>query len=458
MEFKDALSTIVKAGKGGNGLIAFRREKYVKKGGPSGGDGGRGGDVYFLANENIKDFAGIPKGKILSAEVGHPGGQNERQGKKGSDLTIEVPVGTQIFEDGELVFDITQHNQKVMVAKGGKGGFGNAHFKSAGRQTPSFAEMGDSGDEFEFDLVLKLIAEVGIIGLPNAGKSSLISILSRAKPKVANYPFTTLSPILGIVEHKEQKLTMADTPGLIKGAGSGKGLGFKFLQHIERCGILIHLIDCFGSDTSKINLDEELEKLVPEKVQKFDLSEHEKVLLYDFLCIKNELEIYDKNFGSGVSRKPMAIVFNKIDALPDFKIPAFFKQLRRIKTFKVSAVAGNGMNKMLDHIFTLHKRHKLQNKPPRLEQEMEFEVKREKEETGKIRGSEVRKVEEDYYIIVDSKVSEVIRRIDFTQEGAKQRLLSILKRRKIYNSLLRKGIKAGDTVNIDNEEYVWSDE
>ena len=248
--FIDEVSIKVIAGKWGDGLVSWRREKYIPKGGPWGGDGWNGGDIYLEADENINTLSDYRHRKVISAENGERGMPNLCHGKNGEDLILKVPVGTLIRdeESRELLYDLKEHGEKIIIAHGGRGGYGNAHFCSSTRQAPAFAELGDVAEERDIYLELKLVADIGIIGIPSAGKSTLISKLSNVKPKIGDYPFTTLTPNLGVLEHKGKSLVLEDVPGLIPGASEGKWLGIEFLKHIERTGVLLHLLDLYRLD------------------------------------------------------------------------------------------------------------------------------------------------------------------------------------------------------------------
>src|SRR5436309_11972463 len=283
--FHDRARLTVIAGRGGDGSIHFRREKFVPKGGPDGGDGGAGGDVVLVADSRRRDLSGIRPNQKLRAGRGGGGGGRLSHGADGEDAVLNVPVGTQVFDgEGRLVADLAHAEARVVVAKGGTGGRGNKHFAGAVRQTPRFAEVGLPGEEGEIELRLKLLADAALVGLPNAGKSSLLSRISNARPKVADYPFTTLAPVLGTVEASDgRQLTVADVPGLIEGASEGVGLGPEFLAHLERARLLLHVID------------------VTE-----DVAGH-------FDAINRELSQY----GAGLDERPQIVVLNKIDLIPD---------------------------------------------------------------------------------------------------------------------------------------------
>lgn len=288
MKFVDEAAIRVEAGDGGNGCVSFRREKYIPKGGPDGGDGGDGGDVYMAADENLNTLIDYRFEKSFRAERGENGHSRDCTGRRGKDITIKVPVGTRIIDQGtaEVIGDLTRHEQKIMVAKGGFHGLGNTRFKSSVNRTPRQKTNGTPGDKREILLELLLLADVGMLGLPNAGKSTFIRAVSAAKPKVADYPFTTLVPSLGVVRmDNEQSFVVADIPGLIEGASDGAGLGIRFLKHLERCRVLLHLIDIAPIDES-------------------DPIENAHIIV-------NELQQYSEN----LAEKPRWLVFNKVDLL-----------------------------------------------------------------------------------------------------------------------------------------------
>jgi GTPase len=249
--FVDIAKVFVRAGKGGNGAVSFRHEKYVDKGGPDGGDGGRGGDVVFLATKDLNTLLNFRYKPELKAENGDDGSKRKKRGKSGSPLVVKVPMGTLVKRDGKVVADLTVDQQQAVVARGGDGGFGNAHFTSSTRQAPKIAELGEAGEEFEAELELKLLADVGLVGFPNAGKSTFLSVVSNARPEIANYEFTTLTPNLGMADVDDGSILIADIPGLIEGASEGKGLGDQFLRHVERTAVLLHMIDAYSDDPAE---------------------------------------------------------------------------------------------------------------------------------------------------------------------------------------------------------------
>ncbi len=304
--FLDYAEIFVKAGKGGDGAVAFRREKYVPKGGPAGGNGGKGGDVILKADENLHTLLDFKYKRKYLAQNGQPGGNSLKDGKAGADLIIKVPVGTVVKDSttNEILHDFTTHGEEFVVAKGGKGGKGNSNFATPTNQTPRFAEEGKPGEERKIILELKLIADVGLVGFPNAGKSTLISTISAARPKIAGYPFTTLKPNLGIVKYKDFKtFTVADIPGLIEGAHLGKGLGHQFLKHIERTRVLLFMIDITSENIEKnyVTLKNELENFNPDLLKKKKLVALTKADLIpeeEAIKIKNKLKL--ENYGKGI--------------------------------------------------------------------------------------------------------------------------------------------------------------
>ncbi len=249
--FVDTAKVFVQAGKGGDGVVSFRHEIYVDKGGPDGGDGGRGGNVIFEATKNLNTLLDFRYKPELKAKPGGNGSKSNRRGRSGEDLIVKVPMGTLVKRNDDILADLTEDGEQVVIAKGGDGGFGNAHFKSSVRQTPKIAELGEPGDTFEAELELKLLADVGLVGFPNAGKSTFLSVVSNARPEIADYAFTTLTPNLGVADIDGTSLLIADIPGLIEGASEGKGLGDAFLRHVERTSVLLHLIDVYSDDVAK---------------------------------------------------------------------------------------------------------------------------------------------------------------------------------------------------------------
>ena len=319
MKFLDFAKVDIRSGSGGAGAISFRREKFIEYGGPDGGDGGRGGSVWALAAEGLNTLIDFRYQQHFFAENGKSGMGKQRSGASGSDKILIVPVGTEILdEDKETeLADLTEIGQRVLLAKGGNGGFGNLHFKTSVNQAPRRSNPGQDGVERTIWLRLKLIADVGLLGMPNAGKSTFLAATSNARPKIADYPFTTLTPNLGVVAVDQAEFVVADIPGLIEGANEGRGLGDLFLGHIERCAVLLHLVDCTSSDPIK-----------------------------DYFTILNEIEAY----GSKLTSKPRLVVFNKIDALVEearLLLEQSFAEMVNYNALVMSAVSGENVENVL---------------------------------------------------------------------------------------------------------------
>jgi len=324
VHFIDQAEVILKAGKGGDGIVSFRREKFVPAGGPSGGNGGKGGSIIFIADNNLQTLLDFKFNREISAKDGIKGGPNKRTGARGEDRILKVPCGTEIrdLKTGIILGDLVDHNEQVVIAYGGRGGLGNSHFLSNSNRAPEFCIDGREGEIWHVKLELKLIAQVGIIGLPNAGKSTLITALSSARPKIADYPFTTLIPNLGVVRKPDGNgCLFADIPGLISGAAEGIGLGHDFLRHIERTKILIHLIDVFADDP-----------------------------INDFLIIDNEL----KKYGNGLIDKYRIVVFNKTELVEEEYLKSMTKKLENLSKKKVLVISSSlrkGLTQLLSEVW-----------------------------------------------------------------------------------------------------------
>lgn len=319
MKFLDQAKIHIQSGNGGNGCVSFRREKFVEFGGPNGGNGGKGGDIIIKCVDGLNTLIDYRYRQHFKAKNGSPGMGSDKTGRSGEDTIIEVPRGTLILEEDneEVIADIIDKDQSLTILKGGNGGFGNAHFKNSENQTPRTANDGENGQEKWIWLRLKLIADIGLIGLPNAGKSTLISTVSEAKPKIADYPFTTLNPVLGIAKYNDNELVIADIPGLIEGAHEGKGLGDRFLGHIERCNLLLHLID--ANDTDVIN---------------------------SWKTVRNEISAYSKE----LDEKKEIIVLSKSDSINEEKLDEkliILKDYTNKDVFKMSSVTGKGITSIL---------------------------------------------------------------------------------------------------------------
>ena len=322
MKFLDQAKIFIRSGDGGNGCISFRREKYVEFGGPNGGNGGKGGDVIIKSTEGLNTLIDYRFKQHFKAKNGDPGMGSDKTGRSGEDIIIEVPRGTLILEEDnkEVIIDIMDKDQNITILKGGNGGFGNSHFKNSENQTPRNANDGESGKEKWIWLRLKLIADIGLVGLPNAGKSTFVSTVSKASPKIADYPFTTIHPVLGIVKYMDKEFVIADIPGLIEGAHEGKGLGDRFLGHIERCNILLHLIDVTDED-----------------------------IINSWKTVRNEMKSYSKE----LSLKNEIIVLSKSDTLNEKELNDKKEKLKNFvgkEIFAISSVSGDGINNILKEI------------------------------------------------------------------------------------------------------------
>ena len=412
--FIDKVTVTIKAGNGGNGYVSFRNEKYIDKGGPDGGDGGDGGDVVVVASNNQNTLATYRYDKRITADEGKGGFKRNQHGRSAEDLVVLLPVGTTVVdEDGMVRADLKEEGQRVVIAHGGKGGFGNAHFTSSVRQAPKFAEKGEEGDAFTAILELKMIAEVGIIGLPNAGKSTFLSVVTNAKPEIANYPFTTLTPNLGVVDMSEgQSMLLADIPGLIEGASEGKGLGDDFLRHVERTQVLVHCVDAYSND-----------------------------IAHDYKVIRHELAQYSKD----ISTRPEVILLTKIDGLDEEVVQMQLTELKKVakksKIFPVSAVSHTGIKEALWEIYNLVQ---IQKKKV---------VASEKDEVTVIRPDfkelewEVERLdEEDSFLVTGRKIERFAMRTDAENDEAVRRMKDIMRKKGILHELRRKGARAGSTV------------
>jgi GTP-binding protein len=421
--FIDSAKIYIKAGDGGNGAVSFHREKYIAKGGPDGGDGGKGGDVIFVADESLRTLQDFRYKRKYVADSGQNGGAANCSGRSAEDLIIKVPVGTIIKEEetGRIIADLVTPGKKVVVAKGGKGGAGNQHFATPTRQVPNFAKSGDPGEEINALLELKLLADVGLIGFPNVGKSTILSMVSAAEPKIANYHFTTLEPNLGVVRIDEGKsFVLADIPGLIEGAHEGTGLGHKFLKHVERTRMLIHVVDISGSE--------------------------DRDPLNDFEIINNEL----KQYNPKLYEKQQVIAANKMDvtgAEENLKVFTEEMEAKGYKVFPISAATSVGLKELLYYVS-----QKLDEIPdPILSDDTEDEVvyTADEEEPFQIHK------ENDIFVVEGNWVRKLVNSTNFNNYESLQYFQRSIKRKGIVDSLESLGINEGDTVKMYDLEFEY---
>ncbi|GHT37656.1 GTPase Obg [Endomicrobiia bacterium] len=417
--FIDKVSIFLAGGRGGDGCISFRREKYVPYGGPNGGNGGKGGDIYFegdLHKTTLLDLSYKPK---FNAPNGEQGLSSNKFGGYGKDLIIKIPLGTLIFKNDELFADIKIVGERILVVKGGRGGRGNASFKTGKHTAPRIAEKGEPGETAEVNLELRLIADVGFVGLPNAGKSTLLSQISAAKPKIADYPFTTLTPSLGVVNYNGKHFVAADIPGIIEGAHEGKGLGFEFLRHIRRTKVLVHLIDVSGFDDK-------------------DPYENYKV-------INNELKKYSKH----LTKKHIVIALNKVDLSETQKhIKKFKKHLKTKKLFEVSAATGEGIGALLEETA------KMLEKPIPFNPEEEIEIIPIKKYVYEPE-FKVNIDKNGIFVVTGTKVEKLTEMTKFVENEALRRYQNILKKMGLEIELEKMGAKHGDTVRIADFKFTF---
>jgi GTP-binding protein len=418
--FIDEAIIYVKSGKGGDGAIHFRREKYIPRGGPDGGDGGRGGDIVFTVSPTLNTLYEFQHQQRFIAQDGKPGGRSDRTGRSAEDLIIDVPAGTIIYDTdhGEVIADLVNDDQQIIICKGGRGGRGNARFANSRDQAPRVAEKGEPGQERNLRLELRLIADVGIIGIPNAGKSTLLAAVSNAKPKIADYPFTTIEPNLGVASlDDEQTLVLADIPGLIEGAHTGAGLGFEFLRHIQRTRVLIHLLD--------------------------GLSENPNL---DYAQINSELSLFDP----GLAKKPQIVAVNKMD-IPEVqnRWDIIQSQLKKkgIVPIPISAATGTNVRLVLYKALEL-----LRNTPP-ITKELEIPIYHPQNDP---RHYEITRVSNGWRISGES-IERAAAMTYWDFDESVRRFQRILKTLGIDEALRKAGVKEGDLVNIGEYELEWID-
>lgn len=421
--FIDSARIYIKAGNGGNGAVSFHREKYINKGGPDGGDGGKGGDVIFVVDEGLRTLQDFRYKRKYIAENGENGRGSNCAGKSGEDLIVKVPPGTIVRDEqtGRVLADLVHAGQKVVIAKGGKGGAGNSHFATSTRQVPNFAKAGDEGQEFWVILELKLLADVGLIGFPNVGKSTILSMVTAAQPKIANYHFTTIDPNLGVVNiDAENGFVMADIPGLIEGAHEGVGLGHQFLKHVERTKLLIHVVDISGSEG--------------------------RDPIKDFEIINEEL----KKFNPALYERPQVIAANKMDITGAGERLAEFKEVyepKGYKIFPISATTKSGLKELIYYVA-----QKLKELPDTVLFETE-----EKETVYSVKEDDSYKIykENDAYVVEGSWIKKLVASTNFNDHESLQYFQRTIKRKGVIEALENMGIDEGDTVKMYDLEFEY---
>lgn len=421
--FTDYTKIIIKSGDGGNGAATFRREKYVAAGGPDGGDGGKGGDIYFQVDKDKNTLIDFRYNKKFKAENGENGSGSHCNGKYGKDLYIKVPIGTIVkdVETGKVVADLSNPGQTELILKGGRGGRGNSHFATATRQAPRFSEDGEKGEEKEIILELKLLADVGLLGFPNVGKSTFLSVVTEARPKIANYHFTTLEPNLGVVKTKNgDGFVIADIPGIIEGASEGVGLGIQFLRHVERTRLLLHFLDVSGQEGRNP--------------------------VEDFNTINEEL----KKYSEKLSNRKQIIVANKIDAMQDEDLLKEVEKLakkEKLKLFKISAATKQGIEELIDYVT-----EELKNLPKEdlieIEDKVVYTLEDKKDEWSI-------KEEDGIFIVSGRAVQRLMGRVNIEDNESMYYLQKCLKNMGIDKKLKEMGVCEGDTVILDDWELEW---
>lgn len=407
--FIDEVAIKVIAGKGGSGLVSWRREKYIPKGGPWGWDGGAGGDIYLVTDQNLNTLSDYRHKKVLTAENGEGGMPNLCHGANGQDLILKVPVGTLVKdkESQELIIDMSENHMKVLIAKWGRGGFWNAHFTSSTRQAPAFAELGDVAEEKDLFLELKLVADIGIIGVPSAGKSTLISKLSNVKPKIGDYPFTTLTPNLWVLDHKGKSLVLEDVPGLIPGASEWKGLGIEFLKHIERTGVLLHLLDLYRLDR----------------------------VITDYQDIRHELAL----FSDLLEQKEEIVVFSKADLLDDEMKAHIISEFQviypDIKTFMISAATWMWIEELKDYLVAHYAR---EEKIESDAEEITHTLYDLKDKNDDPRNIQVEYVWDLQFKAMGKRLEQIVRMTDFENHEAVMRVYDVLDKMWVIKNVEKK--------------------
>lgn len=439
--FCDTAKVSLKAGKGGDGAVSFRREIYINKGGPDGGNGGKGGSIIFVADKDTNTLIDFRFNPILTAEDGGNGSGTRSAGRSGKNLIVEVPIGTVVKRDGKIIADLTHDREEAVIAKGGDGGFGNAHFKSSVRQTPIVAEVGEPGEEFEAELELKLLADVGLVGLPNAGKSTFLSIVSNAKPEIADYPFTTLTPNLGVATIDRHDILIADIPGLIEGAAEGRGLGHAFLRHVDRTAVLLHLVDVYNNDAGEA-----------------------------YRIIRNELDKY-----SDLKDRPEIVALTKCEGVDNEIIEMQSQAIREVNPnayiYSISAVSKKGVEELLralwqDIKIAKEKKQEQENSTADIILEDDTNTKHQITKDG-VKGVPVISLsshelkntwtvtrgEDGVFHVTGEKIEKFARRTDMGNYASVNRLRDIMKKLGIRAELTNQGATQDSIIEISGKTF-----
>ena len=439
--FCDTAKVSLKAGKGGDGAVSFRREIYINKGGPDGGNGGKGGSIIFVADKDTNTLIDFRFNPILTAEDGGNGSGTRSAGRSGKNLIVEVPIGTVVKRDGKIIADLTHDREEAVIAKGGDGGFGNAHFKSSVRQTPIVAEVGEPGEEFEAELELKLLADVGLVGLPNAGKSTFLSIVSNAKPEIADYPFTTLTPNLGVATIDRHDILIADIPGLIEGAAEGRGLGHAFLRHVDRTAVLLHLVDVYNNDAGEA-----------------------------YRIIRNELDKY-----SDLKDRPEIVALTKCEGVDNEIIEMQSQAIREVNPnayiYSISAVSKKGVEELLralwqDIKIAKEKKQEQENSTVDIILEDDANTKHQITKDG-VKGVPVISLsshelkntwtvtrgDDGVFHVTGEKIEKFARRTDMGNYASVNRLRDILKKLGIRAELTNQGATQDSIIEISGKTF-----
>lgn len=419
--FVDRAKVSLKAGKGGNGAVSFRHEIYIPKGGPDGGDGGKGGDIVFKADKDTDTLVDFRFAPILTAEDGKAGSGQRSAGRSGQDLVVDVPIGTVVYKDGTMIADLVRDGQTAIIAKGGDGGFGNAHFKSSTRQAPLIGEVGEPGEEFEAELELKSLADVGLVGLPNAGKSTFLSVVSNAKPEIADYPFTTITPQLGVATIDGHDILIADIPGLIEGAAEGKGLGHDFLRHVERTAVLLHLVDVYNDDAGAA-----------------------------YQAIRNELSKY-----ADLGERPEIVALTKCEGVDEdivkMQMASILAKNPEAKIFAVSTQAHIGLTELLREVYNQIRENQavmwenveaVEDDIPTIK--LDDKLLKDTWQIEKIDGK---------FIITGEKIEKFARRTDMDNYASINRLRDIMKKMGIRAELTTRGAEPDSIISIAGKEF-----